>query len=196
MIILPDVRGLHQFYEELALRFAEAGVDALAIDYFGRTAGIGDARRGFDHKPHVSPGDLERAARRHAGGGRGVARRAAAFGRCSTSASASAAGCRSRSARSHELELAGAIGFYGWPAGEHRSGSPRRSTAWPQIQLRGAGASSAAPIRASARTWSRPSSGAPGAGVDHEVITYPNAPHSFFDRKQAEFADGVDGRLG
>jgi carboxymethylenebutenolidase len=39
IVILPDVRGLHPYYEELALRFAEAGVDALAIDYFGRTAG-------------------------------------------------------------------------------------------------------------------------------------------------------------
>ena len=38
MLILPDVRGLHPFYEELALRFAEAGIEALAIDYFGRTA--------------------------------------------------------------------------------------------------------------------------------------------------------------
>jgi len=26
------------------------------------------------------------------------------------------------------------------------------------------------------------------AGVEHEVITYPGAPHSFFDRKYKEFA--------
>ena len=26
------------------------------------------------------------------------------------------------------------------------------------------------------------------AGVEHEVVTYPGAPHSFFDRKQEEFA--------
>src|SRR5437870_774137 len=37
ILILPDVRGLHRYYEELALRFAEAGIDALAIDYFGRS---------------------------------------------------------------------------------------------------------------------------------------------------------------
>ncbi len=40
VLILPDVRGLHQFYKELALRFAETGIIALAIDYFGRTAGL------------------------------------------------------------------------------------------------------------------------------------------------------------
>ena len=27
------------------------------------------------------------------------------------------------------------------------------------------------------------------ARVDHEVVTYDGAPHSFFDRKQEEFAD-------
>jgi carboxymethylenebutenolidase len=26
------------------------------------------------------------------------------------------------------------------------------------------------------------------AGVEHEVVTYPGAPHSFFDRKHEEFA--------
>ena len=43
IVILPDVRGLHPYYEELALRFAERGIDALAIDYFGRTAGAATA---------------------------------------------------------------------------------------------------------------------------------------------------------
>ena len=27
------------------------------------------------------------------------------------------------------------------------------------------------------------------AGVEHEVVTYPGAPHSFFDRRYEEFAD-------
>ena len=30
------------------------------------------------------------------------------------------------------------------------------------------------------------------AGVEHEVVIYPGAPHSFFDRKQAEFADASE----
>ena len=33
-MILPDVRGLHLFFEELAMRYAERGIDALAIDYW------------------------------------------------------------------------------------------------------------------------------------------------------------------
>ena len=42
-MILPDVRGLYRFYEELALRFAERGHAAIAFDYFGRTAGVDEA---------------------------------------------------------------------------------------------------------------------------------------------------------
>src|SRR5216683_2108466 len=53
IVIYPDVRGLHQFYRELALRFAEVGVTALAIDYFGRTAGLSTRNDEFDFWPHV-----------------------------------------------------------------------------------------------------------------------------------------------
>src|SRR5204862_7553304 len=52
IVILPDVRGLHPFYSELAERFAQAGVHATALDYFGRTAGIGDRGDDFDWEPH------------------------------------------------------------------------------------------------------------------------------------------------
>ena len=54
VVILPDVRGLHPFYEELALRFAEHGVDALAIDWFGRTAGVARRDADFEYMPHVA----------------------------------------------------------------------------------------------------------------------------------------------
>jgi carboxymethylenebutenolidase len=30
------------------------------------------------------------------------------------------------------------------------------------------------------------------AGVEHELVTYDGAPHSFFDRKQEQFADASD----
>ncbi len=53
IVIMPDVRGLFSFYRELAKRFAEAGVDAVAIDYFGRTAGLDARDDSFDFMPHV-----------------------------------------------------------------------------------------------------------------------------------------------
>src|SRR4051812_10253649 len=53
MVVLPDVRGLHAFYEDLALRFAEAGVNAVALDYFGRTASVSRRADDFDFWPEV-----------------------------------------------------------------------------------------------------------------------------------------------
>src|SRR3989442_1776624 len=53
MVVMPDVRGLHDFYKELARRFAEAGMHSIAIDYFGRTAGIGDRGEDFPFRKHV-----------------------------------------------------------------------------------------------------------------------------------------------
>src|SRR5262245_5131567 len=53
VVILPDVRGLYRFYEELALRFAERGIAAVAIDYFGRTAGVGKRDEDFPYSEHV-----------------------------------------------------------------------------------------------------------------------------------------------
>ena len=53
VVILPDVRGLYRFYEELALRFAERGFAAVAFDYFGRTAGASKRSDDFEYRPHV-----------------------------------------------------------------------------------------------------------------------------------------------
>src|SRR2546430_1967927 len=53
VVILPDVRGLYRFYEELALRFAERGYAAAAFDYFGRTAGVAKRGDDFEYMQHV-----------------------------------------------------------------------------------------------------------------------------------------------
>ena len=53
VVIYPDVRGLHQFYRDLTLRFAEAGIAAISLDYFGRTAGLTSRAEGFEYMPHV-----------------------------------------------------------------------------------------------------------------------------------------------
>ena len=61
VVIMPDVRGLHGYYKELAQRFAEAGLRAVAIDYFGRTAGIGARDEGFPFREHVERTELPRS---------------------------------------------------------------------------------------------------------------------------------------
>src|SRR4051794_14742315 len=53
VVVLPDVRGLFRFYEQLAERFADAGHPAIAFDYFGRTAGLGPRDESFEYMPHV-----------------------------------------------------------------------------------------------------------------------------------------------
>ena len=53
MVVIPDVRGLHPYYKELADRFAEVGVDAVAIDFFARTAPSDDRSESFDFMSQV-----------------------------------------------------------------------------------------------------------------------------------------------
>src|SRR3954466_14391126 len=56
VVVLPDIRGLHPYYVALAERFAEAGLAAVAIDYFGRTAGLptaGTREEDFDWQSHI-----------------------------------------------------------------------------------------------------------------------------------------------
>src|SRR3989475_11436921 len=48
IVILPDVRGMHPFYRDLAMRSAEAGIHAVAARYLGRTAGLGGQSAQFD----------------------------------------------------------------------------------------------------------------------------------------------------
>src|SRR6476660_7295166 len=59
VLIYPDVRGLHDFYRALAMRFAEAGINALAFDYFGRTAGLTSRDDSFEYMPHVQQMQLD-----------------------------------------------------------------------------------------------------------------------------------------
>src|SRR3970282_1577786 len=87
IVILPDVRGLYRFYEELALRFAERGYAALAIDYFGRTAGGGKRSDDFEYMSHVEqttpgggPQDRAAARGRPRRGGRGSPGRSGSTG--------------------------------------------------------------------------------------------------------------------
>ena len=74
------------------------------------------------------------------------------------------------------------------PLGPARAGRCRR----PRC-MRGCSRSSAARTRRSARTSGTSSRRrCAAANVDHQVITYPGAPHSFFDRKADEFAATSD----
>ena len=184
IVVLPDVRGLYRFYEELALGFAERGFAALVIDYFGRTAGAGKRGEDFEYVPHVQATTQEgvqadtAAAVTHLRGIGCTTVFTVGFcfgGRNSWLAAASGHG------------LAGAVGFYGRP-GPGRDGSPGPAQrvaemGCPILALQG-GDDPAIPVEES-RAFE---DALAAAGVEHEVIVYPGAPHSFFDRKQEQFA--------
>ena len=54
IVVVPDVRGLHPFYERLAEQYAQAGVHALAIDQYARTAGVAHRGADFDYGPLIA----------------------------------------------------------------------------------------------------------------------------------------------
>ena len=185
--ILPDVRGLYRFYEELALRFAERGHPAIAIDYFGRTAGVGKRDDDFEYMEHVqqtTPEGIQADVRAAVEWLRGEGCRAVfTVGFCF-------GGHHSWLAAAGGHGLAGAIGFYGVP-GERdgRPGPIQRADEFeaPVLALQG-GADAHITAEANAEF----DHSLEAAGVEHEVVTYEGAPHGFFDRKQEEFQDASD----
>jgi carboxymethylenebutenolidase len=198
VVIAPDVRGLHPFYEDLAERFASAGVSAIAFDYFGRTAGTDRRGDDFDYQPHLrqlrpqavygdiatSRAHLERETR---------ARRIFVVGFCF-------GGRLAFLQSAAQPGLAGVIGFYG------RLGK-RENEVWPMpaeeaermraaiLGLFGGDDPSIPPDDVGAFEGALTA-----AKVRHRLKTYPGAPHSFFDRTfkehQAECEDAWRQALG
>jgi carboxymethylenebutenolidase len=189
VVILPDVRGLYRFYVELAERFAEAGHHAIAIDYFGRTAGVGERGEEFDYWPHVRetrPDQIQAdltaatAATRERTGASSVVTVGFCFG-----------GLQSFLADADGVELAGAVGFYaglntsrwGIPSPIERAAEMRG----PLLGLFGA-ADQGIPVELVEQF----DQNLADAGVEHEIVIYPGAPHSFFDRKYDEYAEASE----
>jgi carboxymethylenebutenolidase len=181
VVILPDVRGLYRFYEELALRFAERGISAVAFDYFGRTAGTSKRGEDFEYRPHVEQtttptvqADVAACIaylRKH--GVKKIFTVGFCFG-----------GRQSWLAAADQEGLAGAVGFYGRPAEAAERADELKA---PILALQ-AGADqniTAGDNKAFEQALE-------AAGVQHQLVTYEGAPHSFFDRKQEEFADASE----
>jgi carboxymethylenebutenolidase len=191
VVVLPDVRGLYRFYEELALRLAERGFAAVAVDYFGRSAGPGERGEDFPYMEHVAETtpsgvqeDVAAAVAYLRSPAGGSCRAVFTIGFCfggRHSWLAAAAGHR----------LAGAVGFYGRPGvGRDGSAGPAQRAeelAAPILALMAGDdqAITAADVAAFEEALTE-------SGVEHEVVTYPGAPHSFFDRRQEQFAEASD----
>lgn len=192
IVILPDVRGLHPFFEDLALRFAEAGVHATAFDYFGRTAGV--ARRGDDFdfwpevmKTHPDTVSLDVGAtadhlRSEAGGS---ATSIFTVGFCF-------GGRNSFNQAARGLGLGGVIGFYGsvTPRNDDDVDAPIDKVADFECPVLGqfGGADQGIPA-SSIETFGK---ALDEHGISNDLKIYPGAPHSFFDRAFAEYKDECD----
>ena len=189
IFILPDVRGLQPYYEELALQFADAGVHAVAVDLYARTAGAEKRGEGFEHEehvrathPHALAADVGAAAAYLRSTAGGDAQRVYTIGFCFGGRVSFL-----QAAEGHGLN--GVIGFYGWPVGPHRTGVPAPAEMaqrfdCPVLALYG-GADAGIPPEAIAAF----DDALAHAGVSHESIVHDDAPHSFFDRKQSEYAE-------
>jgi carboxymethylenebutenolidase len=182
IVILPDVRGLHPFYKDLALRFAEVGVHAVALDYFGRTAGVDQRPDDFDFMSHVmktTPDGIamdvaaavDHVRSQRGGGAESIYTVGFCFG-----------GRNSFNQAARDHELAGVIGFYG-VVQQREPGDANAPTmlapdfTCPVLGLFG-GADTGIPPEA----LDAFRSALDDADVQNEVVAYDGAPHSFFDR--------------
>ena len=181
VVILPDVRGLYRFYEELALRFAERGYAAVAFDYFGRSAGIEKRPDDWDYMPLVQQltndqvqSDLGACVRDLRGlGCTAIVTVGFCYG-----------GSSSWAAAAFGHGLAGAVGFYGRPS---RMIDLVPKLEAPILALQG-GADQAIPHEDNVAF----EQALQDAGKYYELIEFEAAPHSFFDRKQEEFQAASD----
>jgi carboxymethylenebutenolidase len=188
IVILPDVRGLYRFYEELALRFAERGYAAVAIDYYGRTAGVGKRGEDFSYGEHLGPltGDQIQADV-----GAGVEHlRTTGCGAIFT-VGFCLGGRHSWLAATAGHSLAGAVGFYGRP-GLGQDGSPGAVQVAGELEAPILALQAGADQNITAEDNAQFEQALTAAGVEHVLVTYDGAPHSFFDRRQEDFADASE----
>jgi carboxymethylenebutenolidase len=188
VVILPDVRGLYRFYEELALRFAERGYSALAFDYFGRTAGAEKRDDEFVYRPHVeavTPEQIQLDV------GAAVAHLRSLGVRNVFTVGFCMGGRQSWLAAAGGHGLAGAVGFYGRP-GVMPNGAPGPAQLADRIEAPILALQGGADENITADQNEAFEQALADAGVEHELVVYEGAPHSFFDRKQEEFAAASD----
>lgn len=174
IVVMPDVRGLHEFYRQLAVRFAETGAEAVAIDYFGRTAEDDDRSESFAFMPHVEQVTPEAVAADVAAATARLREQGAT--RLFTVGFCMGGGLSWRQS-ADTPDLAGCIGFYGRTS---LVDDAVEAMAAPLLMLV-AGADAHLPVSDAEALAT-----AAGRQVPVELVVFDGAPHSFFDRTFAE----------
>lgn len=176
VLVLPDNHGLSGFYENLTVRLAEQGHPALAVDYFGRTAGTDPRPADFPFMEHLGKAhkdtlfaDIAAGAERlRADGHREIVSLGFCFG-----------GRLAFMTAQPRFGLAAAIGLYGYPDVLFGNPGPTQMAAelrGPILGLFG-GADEGIP----AEVVDAFGVALDAAGVEREFVTYPGAPHGFFE---------------
>jgi carboxymethylenebutenolidase len=160
---------------------------AVAIDYFGRTTGTAERDENFPFREHVDQTTPEgirddvgaAVAHLREQGAQAIFTVGFCFG-----------GRNAWLAAADGHGIAGAVGFYGMPGerGGHPGPIQRAGEISAPILALMAGADQAIGADEVAALDAALSE----AGVEHEVVTYDGAPHSFFDRKQDEYAQASE----
>jgi carboxymethylenebutenolidase len=184
MVVMPDVRGLHRFYKELADRFAEAGVDSVAIDYFGRTAQSADRSESFEYMPHIErttpdgiAADTAAAIAFLKSKDGGAVKSVFTVGFCF-------GGSNSYNQSAFQPGLSGAIGFYGRPARSEPLIPKMKAPLLVMVAGNDAATSPQQAMEFKERLEQ--------ARVPFEQHVYAGAPHSFFDRGFEQWKDACD----
>jgi len=187
VVIIPDVRGLHRYYERLAEHLADAGIHAVAIDPYGRTAGAEHREDGFDYAPHRAAvrddgirADVRAAADllRNGDG----ATRVVSLGFCF--------GGRASLMQASQESVDGTIAFYGPPTrAEEGELSAIEEAKAGRVRVPVLGFYGGADRGIPASDVAAYDRALDVAGIGHRIVVYPDAPHSFFDRSMSEYAD-------
>ena len=186
VIVLPDVRGLFGFYQQLAERFAEVGYDSIAIDYFGRTAGVGVRDEDFEYMDHIPRTTAEGVKNDVAAA---VAHlRADDPGRKLFTIGFCFGGGNSWHQAANGHGLSGVIGFYGIPDREFPAGAGTVIDRTPEMSCPVLGLMGGDDPGIPSESIAALEEALTQSEVAHELVTYPGAPHSFFDRGQEKYA--------
>ncbi len=178
VVVIPDVRGLYRYYERLAEHLADAGVHAVALDPYGRTAGAERREDDFDYSPHRAAvrdegirADVRAAAEplRERG-----ATRVLSMGFCF--------GGRASLMQASQERIDGVIAFYGPPTqGQRGRALAARGGASPATFARRSSVSTAGRTAGSRwRTW-RPTTGRsrrPAWSIGSSCTRTPRTPSS------------------
>lgn len=185
ILLLPDNLGLRAFYRQFAVRLAEQGHTALAIDYYGRSDGVAGARSAdfpvMAHLAKLTRNGLYADFAAGIGALRSRCRAVVSLGCC-------LGGRFAFQTADPAFGLAGAIGLYGAPGPIRNAPGPIQRAGELSAPILGlfGGADEGIPPE----TVAEFDHALAEHGVPHEIVTYPGAPHGFFDQTlRAEFPD-------